>query len=123
MATFRSRGIAALLLAFAMAGAGMASAAPTKKPEDFALIYATVYGPNRLGMYGIPVKVRRAQERKPRWQGTSDHAGEVAFRVPVGPGDYVVWADVKTPKGQPPPETKVHVEGNERVDVSLHLTE
>lgn len=122
MATFR-RFIAAILLAFALAAAAPAPAAPTRKPEDFALIYATVYGPSKLGMYGIAVKVRRANEKKPRWQGTSDHAGEVAFRVPVGPGDYVVWADVKTPKGHAPPETKVHVEGNERVDVSLHLTE
>lgn len=123
MGTFRSRPIAALLLAFALAAAGLASAAPTKKPEDFALIYATVYGPKKLGMYGIRVKVRRASEKKARWQGSSDHAGEVAFRVPAGLGDYVVWADVKTPKGQAPPETKVHVQGNERVDVSLHLTE
>ncbi|MGA2902933.1 MAG: hypothetical protein ABSD98_03820 [Candidatus Korobacteraceae bacterium] len=52
----------------------------------------------------------------------SDSHGEFAQRVPVGAQDYIVQADVKTPKGQPKPETSAHIDNNERTDVSLHLT-
>jgi hypothetical protein len=31
-------------------------------------------------------------------------------------------ADIKTPKGQPKPETTAHITNNERTDVGLHLT-
>ncbi len=53
--------------------------------------------------------------------------GEFAQRVPVGPADYVVWADVKgykTADGrrvQPGEEVKVHIEADERSDIGLHL--
>ncbi len=101
-----------------------AFAAPQqKKPvKDYALIYGTVFGPDGRSRYGIPVKVRRADEKKARWEAMSDHAGEFAVRVPPGAADYVVWADIKVPKGDSRPETKVHIENNERVDIGLHLT-
>ena len=53
----------------------------------------------------------------------SNHSGEFAQRVPVGEQDYVMQADIKTPKGQPKPEVTVHIEGNERKDIGLHLSE
>jgi len=123
MATTPRRRLSALLLACLLLSALAAFPADKKPPKDFALIYTTVYSPQKLGQYGVRVKVRRAIEKKSRWEGVSDHAGEVAFRVPPGPADYIVWADIKVRKGQSRPETKVHVEGDERVDVSLHLTE
>jgi hypothetical protein len=52
----------------------------------------------------------------------SDRHGEFAQRVPVGADDYIIEADVKTPKGQPKPQTEVHIDDNERKDVSVHLS-
>ncbi len=97
------------------------AAAQQKLRKDYALIFGTVFGPDGRARYGVPVKIRRADKKKAFWEGYSDHAGEFAVRVPPGTADYVIWADIKVPKGEPKPETKVHVENNERVDVSLHL--
>ncbi len=100
------------------------AAPPQKKSvKDYALIYGTVFGPDGRSRYGVPVKIRRADQKKAHWEAVSDHAGEFAVRVPPGATDYVIWADIKVPKGQPKPETRVHIENNERVDVGLHLQE
>jgi hypothetical protein len=93
-----------------------------KAKYDYALIYGTVWGKDNRPVYGVPIKIRRADQNKAKWELTSDHRGEFAQRVPVGKADYIVWADVKVPKGQQKPETKAHIENNERIDVSLHLT-
>ena len=113
------------LAAFLLLSAGSPGFAgiPRQTPKDYALIYGTVWDAHDQPAYGIPVKIRRANEKKARWELTSDHRGEFAQRVPVGAQDYVIWADIKTGKGKAKSETKVHVDNNERVDVSLHLTE
>jgi hypothetical protein len=99
------------------------------KPKDpYALIIGTVWGPDNRPVYGVPVKIRRAQDKKAKWELTSDHAGEFAQRVPAGKADYIVWADLKGVKmtdGQAvhlAQEVTVHVEYDERVDIGLHLT-
>lgn len=99
-----------------------------KKPEKpYALIYGTVYGPDDHSLYGVKVKIRRANEKKARWELYSDHSGEFAQRVPAGKADYVVWADLKDYKAvgpkhlQPGPEVTVHIQNDERQDISLHL--
>lgn len=112
--------LAALLLASPLASS-QNSAKSAKK--DYALIYGTVWGPGERPVGGIPIKIRRASEKKAKWQLTSDRRGEFAQRVPVGGQDYIVTADVKVPKGQPQPQTIVHIDDNERRDISLHLTE
>jgi hypothetical protein len=106
-----------------------APASKKLKPTDrYALIFGTVWGPDSRPVYGVNVKIRRAPDRKPKWELTSDHAGEFAQRVPAGKADYVVWADlkgVKTTDGQAlhlAEEVPVHVEDDERVDIGLHLT-
>ena len=112
--------------------ASPAAAAPAEKklkPSDpYALIFGTVYGPDDRLVYGITVKIRRVPDKKPKWELTSDHAGEFAQRVPAGKADYVVWADlkgVKTTDGQQlrlAQEVDVHIDYDERVDIGLHLT-
>ena len=87
------------------------------------MIYGTVWGPDNHPVGGIPVTIRRASDKKPKWELVSDRNGEFAQRVPPGGQDYVIQAKVKTPKGQPKPETTVHIDDNERQDVSLHLTQ
>lgn len=90
--------------------------------KDYALIYGTVWGPDDHPVAGVPVKIRRASDKKAKWDLVSDSNGEFAQRVPIGTQDYVIQADIKTPKGQPKPETTAHIDNNERVDISLHLT-
>jgi hypothetical protein len=78
-------------------------------------------------VHGVNVKIRRADQKKARWNLYSDHHGEFAQRVPAGRADYIVWADLK---GYKPPDGKklaagaevtVHVENDERVDTGVHL--
>jgi hypothetical protein len=100
------------------------SSAPDSKSDakkPYALLYGTVYDKNDRPAYGIKVKIRRITGKKASWELYSDHSGEFAQRVPPGAADYLVTADVKTPKGQPKPEVKVHVDNEERRDLSLHL--
>ena len=108
--------------------AGVAWGADGKaQPQPYALIFGTVYDPDGHTLYAVKVKIRREGEKKVLWDLYSNHTGEFAQRVPVGPGDYVVWADVKgykLPDGrrfQPAAEVKVHIDGDERTDIGLHL--
>jgi hypothetical protein len=97
------------------------SSNPSK--TDYALIYGTVWGPDNHSVAGVPIKIRRAIDKKPKWALTSDRNGEFAQRLPAGGQDYIIEADIKVPKGQSKPQVKTHIEDNERQDVSLHLTQ
>ena len=114
---------AALLLALAAPSLDAAGQAKPAKP--YALIFGTVYGPGDRPLYGVPVRIRRAGEKRARWELMSDHRGEFAQRVPPGPQDYVVWTDaVVAParKGEKRiTEVQVHIESDERLDIGLHL--
>ena len=99
------------------------SSAQKNLEKDYALIYGTVWGANNYPVYGVHIKVRRANEKKARWEAYSDHAGEFAVRVPPGKVDYIVWADIKVPKGKAKPQVAVHIEDDERQDIALHLTQ
>ena len=113
-----------LLSAAPLVIARNASATQSSNPSknDYALIYGTVWGPDNRSVAGVPIKIRRASDKKAKWELTSDRNGEFAQRVPAGGQDYVIEADIKTPKGQPKPQVKAHIEDNERQDVSIHLT-
>jgi hypothetical protein len=97
------------------------------KPDDYALIFGTVWGPDDRPLPGLKVKIRRANDRKARWELYSNRRGEFEQRVPAGKQDYVVWADAKGYKLsngthlQAGPEVTVHIENNERADTGLHL--
>jgi hypothetical protein len=109
----------------------LANAAPAEKklkPSDpYALIFGTVWGPDNRAAYGVKVLIRRASDKKPKWETYSDHAGEFAQRVPAGKNDYIVTADLKGVKTQDghavhlEEDVPVHVEYDERVDIGLHL--
>jgi hypothetical protein len=112
------------------ASASPSSAGP-QKPQDpkktYALIFGTVWGPDDRPVYGVPVKIRRADQKKAKWQLQSDHRGEFAQRLPAGKADYIVWADFKEFKSlngnklTPGEPVTVHIEGDERTDIGLHL--
>jgi hypothetical protein len=98
-----------------------------KANEPYALIFGTVWGPDDHPVFGVLVKIRRTQDKKAKWELSSDHHGEFAQRLPAGEADYVVWADlkgVKTADGKSlrlVQEVPVHVDNDERVDIGLHL--
>jgi hypothetical protein len=105
----------------------LAAAAPEGK-NNYAVIAGTVWGPNDHPVYGVPVKIRRAKDKKPKWEVYSDHMGEFAQRVPTGDSDYILTADLKgfkTTDGRPlrlVKEVTVHIYNDEREDTGLHLT-
>jgi hypothetical protein len=108
------------------------TAAPKTKDKDkvkpYALIAGTVWGPEDRPVYGVTVKIRRAQDKKAKWEVYSDHMGEFAQRVPAGESDYILWADLKGFKpadGKPlrlVQQVRVHIYNDEREDTGLHLT-
>jgi hypothetical protein len=140
--------LCALLLCWLSAAPAAAQEKSSAKP--YALIFGTLFDAGGHTVYGAAIKVRRADQKKTLMEALSDHAGEFAFRVPPGPADYIVWADIKPQKkkrepGKPAgpdagapaasgarsdpasrdrgPQARVHVENQERVDIGLHLTE
>jgi hypothetical protein len=98
-----------------------------KSEKPYALIFGTVWGRDNHPLYGVRVKIRRADDKKPRWELYSDHNGEFAQRVPAGRAEYLVWADLKGHKSNSNndlrvgTEVTVHVEYDERADIGLHL--
>jgi hypothetical protein len=122
--------LAAPVLVVALASlffAATTQARSPEKPKPYALIFGTVWDPDGHPLYAVKVKIRRADEKKVRWELYSNHSGEFAQRLPVGKADYVVWADVKgykLPSGKslkPGAEVPVHIDDDERTDIGLHL--
>lgn len=119
-----------LVLLCILSATGLGLGAPKNKHAEkpYALIYGTVWGPDSRPVYGVRVKIRRADQKKPKWEVYSDHQGEFAQRVPAGQAEYVIIPDLKglkTVSGRPlrlAREVTVHVTYDEREDVGLHLT-
>jgi hypothetical protein len=94
----------------------------------YAVIFCTVWDPDSHPVYGVHVQLRRAGEKKFRWEAYSDHRGELAFRVPPGKADYELAPDPQSIKALKKKgltnrgPVKVHVEYDEQVDTGLHLT-
>ena len=63
--------------------------------KPYALIFGTVWGPDDRPVYGVRVHIRRADQKKAKWELYSNHSGEFAQRLPAGKADYVVWVDTK----------------------------
>ncbi len=68
------------------ASAGRAAGDQGKKSahENDFLVFGTVFTEAGLALPGAEVRVRRASERKTRWEARSDRRGEFAVRVPRG---------------------------------------
>lgn len=104
-----------------------AVAAAQKPDQPYALLFGTVWGPDNHPLYGVKVRIRRADQKKAHWELYSDHNGEFAQRVPPGQADYLVSADLKDYKSRSGKElhqdgeVKVHVDNDERQDLGLHL--
>jgi hypothetical protein len=115
------------LSTLALHGAAAGAKQPKAKKHD-AVIEGTVWGPDDRPIYGVKVKIRRAQDKKAKWELYSDHNGEFAQRFPARQADYVFTVDLKDSKpsdGKPlrlVQEVTVHIDYDERINISLHLT-
>ncbi len=102
-------------------------AAQKSRGKPYAVIAGTVWGPDDRPVYGVTVRIRRAKDKKPKWEVYSDHHGEFAQRVPAGESDYILSADLKrfkTADGRPlhlVQEVTVHIYNEEREDTGIHL--
>lgn len=106
-----------------------------KGEKPYALIFGTAYGPDDRPLYGVKITIRPQAKKHPSWDLMSDHRGEFAQRVPPGPGDYLVHGEAEyaplgddgkvqlSKKKRLKGDAKVHVESEERLDISVHLTE
>ena len=90
---------AALLVPFTVSQAPMQEGAPASQPQssssansgkqkyshtnDF-LIRGTVFTDRALSFPGVQLRIRRADERKFRWEDRTNSRGEFAIRVPQG---------------------------------------
>lgn len=102
------------------------------KKKDYGVIFGTAYGPDDRPMYGVRVMIHPVGKKHPSWELYSDHRGEFAQRVPPTPADYLVTGEAEVApveNGKPQTskkkrlkgETKVHIDGAEWHDFSLHL--
>ena len=119
--------IVLLLPTFSSQKGLLAASKPKGKP--YALIAGTVWGPDDRPVFGVTVKIRRAKDKKAKWEVYSDHMGEFAQRVPAGESDYILSADLKRFKPSDGKalrlvqEVTVHIYNDEREDTGLHLTQ
>jgi hypothetical protein len=123
-----------VLLALLPSGVA-ASKEKSKKEKPYALIFGTAYGPNDRPLYGVKITIRSQTKKHSSWDLISDHRGEFAQRVPAGTNDYLVHGEAEyapvgddgkpqlSKKMRLKGETRVHVDNEERRDISLHLTE
>jgi hypothetical protein len=113
----------------------LASKDKPQKEKPYALIFGTAYGPNDRPLYGVKITIRSQKKKHPSWDLMSDHRGEFAQRVPAGTNDYLVRGEAEyapvggdgkpqlSKKVRLKGETRVHVDNEERRDISVHLTE
>lgn len=112
-----------LLLIALLLLAGLSPAREKKKLPEYALIFGTVYDAQQHPVAGVKIKIRRAGQKKAKWELISDRRGEFAQRVQAGAADYVVRPDLKDKQAAEKAEVKVHIEKDERQDIAVHLIE
>ena len=115
--------IVALVLVVLFSGAVPGSAQQRLDPKQpYALIFGTVYGPDNFPAPNVLIKIRRADQKKAKWELVSDRRGEFAQRFPAGAADYIISTHVDKKYAIENKEVKVHIDNDERQDVALHLT-
>ena len=116
------RRLSLILVALALL-AGISVASEKKKLPEYALIFGTVFDAEQHPIPGVKIKIRRADQKKAKWELISDRRGEFAQRVPAGTADYVVRPELKDKQAAEKAEVRVHIEKDERQDIALHLIE
>ena len=125
---------AAIALCLALLFSSFASSAEKDKDlkKHFGLIFGTAYGPDDRPLYGARIEIHPVRQKHPTWELMTDHRGEFAQRVAPGPADYLITGQVEyapiengtlqtKKKKKMKAEAKVHIQAEERQDVSLHF--
>ncbi len=99
--------------------AGSAASVDKDKEKPYALLAVSVFTADGFALAGVPVSVKRKDERKPKWQGRTDRRGELVVRLPAGRGTYEVTTESKDHEKQ---TQTVEVYGEERVETIFRLT-
>lgn len=81
------------------------------------MIFTTVFTDRGFALYGARVRLRRAEEKKFRWEATSDHQGELAFRVPQD-AQYEMTVEAR---GFKPETRKIDATQDNRADLTIRM--
>jgi hypothetical protein len=81
------------------------------------VIFATVFNDQGFALTGARARVRRSEEKKFRWEGVSDHQGEVAFRVPPG-AEYEMTIEARGFKTQ---TRKIDAREDNQTDLTIRM--
>lgn len=81
------------------------------------IVFGTVFNEQGLALQGAETRLRRAGEKKDRWQARSDRRGEFAMRVPPG-AEYELSVSAK---GYQTITQKVDARQSNRADLTLRL--
>jgi hypothetical protein len=100
----------------APASPGSAQSSSNSHTHDF-VIFATVFTAQGFALPGARVRVRRADEKKFRWEGVSDRQGEVGIRVKQD-AEYEVIIEAR---GFKPQTRKVDAREGDREDLTLQM--
>ena len=82
---------------------------------DDLLIRGTVFNERGLALQGVKLRIRRSDQKKPRWETYTNSRGEFAVRVPKGP-DYEIAAESKGFARQSQP-----INGQSEENILLHM--
>jgi hypothetical protein len=110
--------VALIGLQFFAAAVISATHAQQKPSYTDCILYGNVFTADGHLFPGADVHVRRATDKKPKWEATSDRRGEFAIRVPPG-SDYVI--EIKA-KGFVTKEQTVTAQTG-RQDLVFHMAE
>jgi hypothetical protein len=115
----RMRTLPAILLISLSLGvtASHPSGAKDKQSAPPFIVFVTVFNEQGFAFPGAQARLRRAGEKKDRWQALSDRRGEFAMRVPAGQ-EYELSVSAK---GYQPIAQKVDARQLNRVDLTLRL--
>lgn len=81
------------------------------------VIFVTVFTERGFALTGARARVRRSEEKKFRWEGMSDHQGEVAFRVPQN-AEYEMTIEARGFKTQ---TRKIDARQDNQADLTIRM--
>jgi hypothetical protein len=81
------------------------------------VIFATVFSNQGFAFPGARARVRRWDQKRFRWEGMSDHQGEVAFRVPPG-AEYELTIEARGFKSE---TRKIDTREDNQADLTIRL--
>ena len=95
---------------------GVPQSSSATHTHDF-VIFTTVFSEQGFALPGARVRVRRADEKKFRWEAMSDRRGELAVRVPQD-ADYEMTVEARGYKAQ---SQKVSATEGNRADLTIRM--